>query len=310
MARLSFHERRLPKESGAAEHSRPSGVLNFEPTGFVAKVRVSAAAHGATRALEIAQPEPPRGRCLPMTRKVPWLAAAAFVCGAALIHFYLKRLEREISGGDPIGVLVAARDLQPGALLTQKDVERRPIPENYVGRRQVHAKDVGEVVGRPLGTALAAGEALLWSDVLGTDRTPRQLSELVTEGERGVTITSRAQLFEGLLRPGDRVDVLLTVHRAGKPETYTLLQYVRVLSVGGNLGDADGEARLGGTSVNVSVSLADAHTLAQADEQGRLSLVLRHPNDTHLTTAEPLPEAPLRAAPVPPRRRQEIEHVR
>lgn len=245
-----------------------------------------------------------------MTRKVPWLSAVAFVFGAVLIHLYLERLERERSGGAPVPVLTAARDLKPGDVLTEKDVSTRPIPQDYAGARSIRGKELGEAVGRQLVNALTAGDGLLWTDLLGSDRTPRQLSELVTEGMRGVTITSRTQLFEGLLRPGDRVDVLLTVLGGAEPATYTLLQNVRILSVGGTLGEAEGDTRLGSTSVNVSVSIVDAQRLAEAEERGRLSLVLRNPKDAHIEPASALPETPVRPAPPVRRLRKEIEHVR
>lgn len=245
-----------------------------------------------------------------MTRKVPWLSVAAFVLGALLIHLYLRRLERERSGGPFVQVLTAARDLKPGDVLTEEDLTPRPVPQDYTGPRWVRAQERDKAVGKSLVNALAAGDGLLWTDLLGSDRTPRQLSELVTEGMRGVTITSRTQLFEGLLRPGDRVDVLLTTLRDGEPATYTLLQNVRVLSVGGALGDTEKDARLGSTSVNVSVSIADAQRLAEAEERGRLSLVLRNPKDSRIEPLAPPPDPPARPVPTVRRVREEIEHVR
>jgi pilus assembly protein CpaB len=111
---------------------------------------------------------------------------------------------------------------------------------------------------------------------------------------RALTIrVGESSAFGGLLRPGDRCDVLLTALRPGSTEQVTvpLLQNVLVLSVGEDTGgpDANDERqRRQGRDVNVAVTIEQAGLLTLAGEQGTLRLVLRNPED--VTILEGLPD--------------------
>jgi len=102
--------------------------------------------------------------------------------------------------------------------------------------------------------------------------------------------------FDGLLRPGDRVDVLLT--QGGKDSvgsTITLLQNLVVLAVGGSTirgEDAESSKFARGSSVTVSVTVQQAQVLTQARERGRLTLSLRSAGD--ITLVEGVPETTAR----------------
>ena len=142
---------------------------------------------------------------------------------------------------------------------------------------------------------LRANEAVLWSDLTKISEHTRMLSGLVQNGLRAVTIDARAADFEGLLRPGDRVDVLFTTpgKDAEGGATTTLLQNLLVLSVGGDLGkrggtsndEAGGLGRMG--SVTLSATLEQAQVVTQAKERGKLGLTLRNPDDIQLVEGVP-----------------------
>ncbi|HXK18797.1 MAG TPA: Flp pilus assembly protein CpaB, partial [Polyangiaceae bacterium] len=132
-------------------------------------------------------------------------AAAAFVS-----HLYLARLEAEISGGPRVAVLVAAEDVPVGAALTEKQLAVRDIPQAYVEGRQVRASEVKKVLGAKAAGGLKANESLLWTDLAKFNDRARVLSGLVQNGMRAVPLDMRQADFDGLLRPGDRVDVLFS----------------------------------------------------------------------------------------------------
>jgi pilus assembly protein CpaB len=113
------------------------------------------------------------------------------------------------------------------------------------------------------------------------------------------TITST---FGGLLRPGDRVDAFLTTveREAERRVTLPLLQNLLVLAVGGDVGmayeapvvDEKEERRpssLKLSTVTVAVTPRQAEVLTFAQDQGLVTLALRHPDD--VTIVEALPEA-------------------
>jgi Flp pilus assembly protein CpaB len=107
---------------------------------------------------------------------------------------------------------------------------------------------------------------------------------------RAVSIDGRAADFDGLLRPGDRVDVLFTEGEA--TSTHTILQNVLVLSVGSDIAAVDetsgrtSTAR-GGT-VTLAVSSEGAQIVTQAKSHGRLTLSLRNADD--IAVVDNLPE--------------------
>lgn len=224
-------------------------------------------------------------------KRIAWIAALIVgAAGFALIVAHERSLARKLSGGDPVEVLVAARDIAIGERLDESMLGVRTIPSSYIERRHILAADARRALGVRVSLGVRAGEALLWSDLAtgGGDR--RDLSSLVTPGMRAVSIqASVTSRLGGLLRPGDRVDILLTTDRASHPVTVPLLQNVLVLAVGGDTG-ASGEVPLIGakSDVTVSVTLEQAQALALAPHEGELVVALRHPED--ITVVEDLPE--------------------
>lgn len=253
-----------------------------------------------------------------MQRKALLLSLVTALAGVVLAHLYLRRLEEEVAGGPPVSVLVATRDLKPGSVLSDAVLAIRPIPRAYVGQRNVLASDLQQVLGVRVSTLVTANEPLLWSDVATLIAPGRDLSSAVQEGRRALSLSGNNLTFDGLLRPGDRVDVLFT--RAGGEATTTLLQNLLVLAVGGRLFAEDGArtTRTTRESVTVGVSSEQGLLLVQAEQQGSLALVLRNPDDIAIIDA--LPEARRRdvvlggMAPTPapeaaPRTKREIDRV-
>ena len=143
----------------------------------------------------------------------------------------------------------------------------------------------------------------MWSDLAELRGPARTLSMLVQKGMRAVSVSAKTSSFDGLLRPGDRVDVLFTPGQNGVESgpTGLLLQNLLVLSVGSDVGRAD-EApkdRLSrGNSVTLSTTVEQAQLVTQAKERGRLTLTLRNSSDITLVEAAPATGKAL-AAPAP-----------
>jgi pilus assembly protein CpaB len=210
-------------------------------------------------------------------------------------HLYLTRLEDELAGGAKVPILVAAKDAPAGTLLTQQQLVIRDIPEAYLDSRTVRVSDTKQVVGQRLSVGLKAQQSLLWSDLTAFTDQGRLLSSLVEKGLRAVEIDSKVSNFDGLLRPGDRVDLLFTAsdNAEGHRATVTLLQNLLVLSVGGVMErrDDDESGRRhynGGQGVTLSATLAQSQIVTQAKTRGELTLTLRNPDDVKVV--EGLPE--------------------
>jgi pilus assembly protein CpaB len=219
------------------------------------------------------------------------ISVGAAIASVGLGQLYFQRLEAEVSGGPKVAVLVAAVDVPVGATLTEARLAVRDIPQAYVEGRQVKASELKKVVGGRVTGGLRANETLLWTDLAKFSDHSRVLSGLVQQGSRAVALDGRSSDFQGLLRPGDRVDVLLTTgEKAQGGTTITLLQNLLVLSVGSNIARVDEDGAKNGLrgGVTVSATLEQAQLLAQAEQHGRLTLVLRNSDD--ITVIEGLPE--------------------
>jgi pilus assembly protein CpaB len=247
-----------------------------------------------------------------VTRKAIIAAVACAVAGLVMIFLYMQRFEEEASGGPPVMVVVATRDIPLGTAIAQDMLGSRPLPQSYVEDRHIPASEAQRIIGVRVTSGVKGGESLLWTDLATTSEQRRDLSALVRNGMRAITIRADVSAsFGGLLRPGDRVDVLLTVDReANQHLTLPLLQNLLVLASGRDTGAPlrPGERRTTnqGTinQVTMSVTLEQAGVLALSQEQGRLTLVLRNPDD--ITVLENAPETTT-ADIIEPQRRQRIQ---
>jgi Flp pilus assembly protein CpaB len=198
----------------------------------------------------------------------------------------MARVEHEAAGGGKMAVLIATSDLKPGSVLAESHLGVREIPQAYVGSRNISAKDAKRIVGIRLSTQIKANEPVLWSDVAALGSDARDLSSSVQDGRRAYSMSGQPT-FDGLLRPGDRVDLLFFQTEIGKSRV--LLQDVLVLAIGGQMEGNKGGRSGGG--VVVSVDLREAQILGTAERAGTLRLVLRNPNDVQ--NVEKLPETSL-----------------
>ena len=81
----------------------------------------------------------------------------------------------------------------------------RDLPAAYVEERHIRAADLQRIIGVRVSMGVKANESLLWTDLATTAQQRRDLSGLVRNGMRAVTIRAPASsAFGGLLRPGVR----------------------------------------------------------------------------------------------------------
>lgn len=252
-----------------------------------------------------------------MKSKAVLAAAGAAIVGLVMLYLYMERFEGEASGGDPVQVLIATQDIPLGSSLAPNMVAVHEIPTAYIEDRHVLASDNDRVMGVRVVSSVRAGESLLWTDLATTSDTSRDLSGLVRDGMRAITIEADATAsFGGLIRAGDRVDVLITLDRrvtdgrvGSSPDgsvervTVPMLQNLLVLAAGTNMGapvrstsgSSAGNSNI--AQVTLSATLEQAQLLAFAARRGRITLTLRYVDDnrvyeglTETTTADIIDE--------------------
>jgi pilus assembly protein CpaB len=193
-------------------------------------------------------------------------------------------------------VVVAARTLSPGAVLTSASVAARPMPRAFVAADSYAPDNVAQVLGRKLRQSIRAGDALTPAVLEPAERPT--FSEQVQAGARAVTVpVDEVSAFNGLLAPGDHVDLLYSHERAApggamRPAVRLLLAQVPVLATGRatrrtRVQAPDGSSQEIDSSFStatLSVTPYQAQLITLAQRTGELVATLRHPADTAVLT--------------------------
>lgn len=232
-----------------------------------------------------------------MNRRALTLALVLAGLGTLLLLLYLRRYEIEMSGGERVEVLTVIKPIARGAVITDDMLATRGVPVAYVEDRAVKAAQRAKVLGLQTATAVSPQQTLLWTDLAITTE-DRDLSSLVQPGKRGVTVRAAtgADDSAGLIRPGDYVDVIVTMasdRDATEETSVVLLQRVLVLAVGRETGNTGPEPKLRDSgrrdrALTLSLNLQETQLVGLALERGRLSVAVRNPNDPSIQ--EELPD--------------------
>jgi pilus assembly protein CpaB len=197
-------------------------------------------------------------------------------------------------------IIVAARPIPAGTLITDDMLESQPWPDHLMVAGFL-AADEDKASGMVARANFEAQEPLVMAKLVNRSD-PNFIAGALPKGLRMITIqTNETDGLAGLVFPGDRVDVLLTheisetgtadmsaglgrtaaVRDVTKNLTETVLTNVRVLAVDqrseGGL-SADEKISIPRT-ISLMVSPVDAQRLRLAEEVGELTLALRSLND-------------------------------
>jgi len=220
------------------------------------------------------------------TRILPLLAA--IIVGLLAVLAVNRYVEQNTSANEPVDqqrILFASSAIQRGEVISEKSLEVRNVPQKYVTEGMVQAGDREHLEGHRASVDIAAGQPMFWT---ATDtHSGSGFAASISPNQRAVTITfgGRGGAPE-LLRPGDRVDVISTypIHEESRQlATRMLMQDIPVLAVdartelGAALVDSlDGRSA---ARVTLQVNPREALLLALAEQETRLELAIRNPQD-------------------------------
>lgn len=235
------------------------------------------------------------------------LLVAAVLVGAfaaVLLWLYAEQLddEHEALVRDQVEVVKAARNIPSGTPLTKDKITTEKVPRRFLPPNPLLESELNIYLGTPVAVNIEEGAMILTSD-FSVAEVSRTLSSKIPPEERAMSVSVDAiSGVSGLLRPGDRVDVLGTFPIGTKEEliedasgktsvgyvTMTLLQNVTLLAVGQEISDVptgDGAQRSGSYStVTASVTIDEAELLTIAQTRGKLTLLLRNREDVEVST--------------------------
>jgi pilus assembly protein CpaB len=247
-----------------------------------------------------------------MNRRAMLIAAALALAGITLLLVYMKRFERDMSGGDQVELLAAVKPIKRGTVITDEMLTARDVPIAYVESRAIKAAERTKVVGLQSANAIEPQETVMWTDLAITTEN-RDVSSLVQPGKRAVTVHGAGgdeAALNGLVRPGDYVDVVATMDESVAPNAaatggskervaIVLLQKVLVLAVAGDTQIAaagESKSRPNGPadkSITLSLNVKEAQLLALAMEKGHVSVAVRNPDDPRINDLPDMPASAL-----------------
>jgi pilus assembly protein CpaB len=206
---------------------------------------------------------------------------AAFIANSYLSR-QLEAIEAK-SRGQTIDVVVAKRDLVKGSKLTSENLAVRPIPIEYAHSAAILPAEFDRVENQTIAFSMKSGDAIMWGFLEGK-KTPT-FSARVEIGHRAITVpVDEINSISGLLEPGDMIDLIVTIDKEGKKTTFPLIQNVPVMATGQRSVDdpKSGERRQYST-VTLDTKADQAKYVVIAREMGRLTALLRNPQDTSPT---------------------------
>lgn len=206
----------------------------------------------------------------------------------------------KIEAAPTVPVLVAAGDIPLGNTVSNNDLRwldwpLASVPAGVI-RKDESPDAEKEIAGQLARYAILAAEPIRREKLIKTDGTGF-LSAVLPSGMRALAISTDsrgANTAGGFILPNDRVDVICTwkgESTSGRGEAYvseTLLRNIRVLAIGQNVQERNGEKVVVGETATLEVDPGQVETLIQGQKTGSLSLALRSLKDAGDNTAMPV----------------------
>ncbi len=228
------------------------------------------------------------------------LGLSATFLSNKLLRDRVASIEEEARRGRKmVSVVVAKKDLQRGDTLNADVLAVRQIPADYVHSTAILPNQFDTIVNQRLVTPLKRGEELLEAHTEG--RGTQIFSGMLKVGSRALTFpVDEINSISGMLRPGDKIDLIVTLRDAnpgasqgGKDMTFPLLSNVAVLATGQQIGrggrnDDPNTAKQTFATVTLETTPEDANRIITAEATGKLTAVLRNPEDGQPNGVKPL----------------------
>jgi len=222
---------------------------------------------------------------------LPLLIALVFAVVGAVIAYKWAQTQkphqatRASASGDIVNVAVAAAAIPWGTKLSSENIQMKAFLSKSLPAGCF--TDPAALAGRVVTVPLETGDIILKSFLAATDVKAGGVAAVVTPGNRAIAVRGDKVVgLAGLIKPGDRVDVLVTINdRKGRKKkgaiTKVVLENILVLAAGPQMQKGDkGESPV--DVYTLEVTPEDAERLALASNEGKLHFALRNATDTDI----------------------------
>jgi pilus assembly protein CpaB len=176
-------------------------------------------------------------------------------------------------------IVVAKTEIASGAKLSRENLAVRKVPVDFVQSGAVRPEDFARIDGKAIAYDVRSGEMIMWSQ-MESQRAPTFSARLVP-GQRAITVVvDEINSISGMLEPGDLIDLMFAVDQNGQKVVLPLLQSVQIMATGRRVVDdpKSGEKAQFAT-VTLNTTPEQAKNIIIARETGKLTALLRNPND-------------------------------
>lgn len=249
------------------------------------------------------------------TRRGPGKHIIMFVVslalGAAGVFYSRQYIEEQVSyykgqlnqTETMVEVVVPNRAMARGEIVLASDLSIREIPEKYVDTNSVTGSNYDVAIGQRVDFDIDEGRPLLWAHLEG-GLTPT-FSGNVADGLRAMTVrVDEINSISGFLQPKDKVDLMLSYGNGDAQQIFPLIQRLDVIATGvQTLVDKSSNGSMRSFStITVHVSPSDGQKITLAQQVGKLTAMLRNPEDKAPLSDEPMTVAELLNVPPVPQR--------
>ena len=223
------------------------------------------------------------------------IGAGGVVYAKKYIEDQIDIYRQQLNKTEPmVKVVVPSRKMFRGESVTSDVLVVRDIPEQYADTNSVTGNDYELALGQRLDFDIDEGRPLLWAHLEG-GRSPT-FSGQVPTGLRAMTVrVDEINSISGFLQPDDRVDLLMSHSIGGKQEIFPLIERLQVIATGvQTMVDKNGVAATRSFStITVQVSPDQAQRITLAQQVGKITAVLRNPEDESPLAGTPMDVAKL-----------------
>ncbi|EPR44149.1 Flp pilus assembly protein CpaB [Desulfovibrio sp. X2] len=229
-------------------------------------------------------------------------AFMALMAGGIALYWMasVRTAEKPAVAPETSPVVVASRILSPGTKIAPGMLKTVPYLKESVPDQSF--SDLKELDGRVLVAPLSQGEPVTRAKLADNAIAMGGVSALIDPGHRAVSVMGNKVMgLAGFVRPGNRVDVLVTMDNDGKkghgaehphPFSKIVLENILVLATGEKL-DAGEDGKAAPVDVyTLEVTPEESERLALAASKGMLNFALRSTLDDSkvLTSGADVPQ--------------------
>lgn len=209
------------------------------------------------------------------------------------VNYYKSQLEKT---EEMVSVVVPNRNIPRGTIVSISDFSIREIPKKYAHHNVVTESTFNTAAGQRVSFDVTKGKSLLWAHLEGG--LMPTFSGKLEEGKRALAFTvDKINSISGFLQPKDKIDLLLEYNN----EVLPIIQNLLVLATGVRT-HIDKTGRLSEDAfrtitVEVTPEIAEKITLAKS--VGKITAILKSPQDEQSFKDTPMTIAQLLNKPKP-----------